>query len=41
MLHQVQKLNGIVGCPKVQIQSVYLVQVLVFVCETEGWEMPV
>jgi hypothetical protein len=38
---QIQQFHGIVGGPQVEIQSVDLVQVLVLVCETKSWEMPV
>lgn len=38
---QIQQLHSIICGPQVQIQRVYLVQVLVLMCETKSWEMPV
>lgn len=40
-LDQIQQLHGIVCGPQIKIQCVNLVQVLVFMCKTKGWKMPV
>jgi hypothetical protein len=39
-LDQIQQFHGIVGGPKVKIQCVDLVQVLVLVCKTKSWKVP-
>jgi hypothetical protein len=40
-LDQIQEFHGIVGGPQVQIQCVYLVQVLVLMRKTKSWKVPV
>ena len=39
-LDQIEQLHGIVCGPQVKIQRVNLVQVLVLMCETKSWEVP-
>jgi len=40
-LDQIQQLHGIVCGPQVKIKRVNLVEVLVLMCKTESWKMPV
>lgn len=40
LLHSVQESSGIIVCPKIEIQGVYLVQIFLFVLQIEGRKMP-